>query len=118
MADAIETFLRKAALVGPIIDEKQDYKLVRPILRELLDIVQQNPGEREDFEAVFIKIFEDKKTFSGLVVEYCMHVLRFQNIRDHAEKRLRNDRYKTDDRAKRVLEAYSPNWVMKTIFDI
>lgn len=118
MTDPIAIFLKKAALVGPMIDEKKDYKVVKPLLRELLNIVQENPNERKMFETVFIDIFENEKTYSELVIVYCMHVLRFQNVRDYAEKRLKNDRRKTDDRARRVLEAYSPNWIMKRIFDI
>jgi hypothetical protein len=119
-------------MVGPIIGLTQEHGSVESILRYLVRVVRGNPDKRDWFESKFIEMFDDEKNYSELVISYCMHVLKFQKVLVHVQKRVDQDLEQmrkrlgindparkvlgTDDRARHVLEAFSPEWKSRIIF--
>ena len=58
------------------------------MLQYLVRVVRGYPDNRDWFELKFIEMFEDEKNYSELVVSYCMHVLKFQKVLVHVQKRV------------------------------
>ena len=116
MEDDTTKFLRIAAEVGPMISKTSDYKSVQPHLLDILDIVLRNPDKSEWFESKFIEMFDDAKNYSEVVIIYCMHVLKYPRVLAHVKTLYERDALRTNDRARRVLDACSPNWLARRIF--
>jgi len=117
MSADLTTFWEKVREVGDTLLATGDYKSVAPTLREIVAIVQQHPDAVNEFETAFIEIMENPTKYSGLVVTYCMHTLRFPKVRQHAEERMRRSPLRTDAHARHVLEAYSSDWPVKSLFE-
>ena len=132
MENDIDNFLKIAQMVGPIVALTQEHKSVESLLNYLVRVVRGHPDEKDWFESKFIEMFEDTARYPDLVISYCMHVLKFQKVLDHVQKRVDQDVDRmrrmlkitdpakkvlgTDDRARHVLEAFSPNWKSHILF--
>lgn len=117
MSADLTTFWEKVRTVGDTLLATEDYKSVAPTLQEIVTIVQKHPDAVDDFETAFIEILENPAKHSVLVVTYCMHALRFPKVRRHAEERLRRAPLRADMHARHVLEAYSADWPLKSLFE-
>jgi hypothetical protein len=117
MDTPLTLFWKKVGVVGETLNRTGDYKSVSPVLREIVEIVQSNPKLSDQFEAAFIEILENTLKHSPLVVEYAMFTLRFPKIRSYVEARLNREKLKgVDMHARHVLEAYSENWILASMF--
>ncbi len=108
--------MQKVRDVGDILRATEDYKAAEPVLQEALSIVQSCPEQQSQFEKAFISILADPEHYSPLVVEYCMHVLRFPAVRQYVEARLSRDPLRIDSNARHVLDAYSDRWRLASVF--
>jgi uncharacterized protein (DUF2062 family) len=111
-------FWEKVRCVGETLVATGDYKAVTPTLREIVAIVKAHPESAEQFEAAFVEILENPRTYSVLVVQYCMHTLRLGSVLRHVAERIRHDTHRTDMHARHVLEAYSSDWALKSLFEV
>ncbi len=111
-------FWEKVRCVGETLVATGDYKAITPTLREIVAIVQAHPESAEQFEAAFVEILEDPRTYSVLVVQYCMHTLRLGSVLRHVAERIRQDTHRSDMHAHHVLEAYSSDWALKSLFEL
>jgi hypothetical protein len=130
--DDVDNFLKVAEMVGRIIGLTQEHKSAESLLDYLVRVVRGHPEKKDWFETKFIEMFDDRRNYSGLVIAYCMHVLKFKKVLAHVQKIADQDLAQmrktlgitdltrnvigTDDRARMVLESFSPNWKSRIIF--
>jgi hypothetical protein len=130
--DDVDNFLKVAEMVGRIVGLTNEHKSVESVLQCLVRIVRAHPEKRDWFESKFIEMFENEREYSGLIISYCMHVFKFQKVLTHVQKRVDRDLDRTrrrfgiadpeakilgtDDHARHVLEAFSPDWSGRKIF--
>src|ERR1051325_2464037 len=115
MNTELDIFWLKVSEVGPTIRDTHDYRAAERTLLEIVRIVQTSPEKRALFEDAFLKIFEESP-HSDLVLEYCMHVLRFPRVFRRGWERIARDPLAVDAVARHVVGAYSNNWIEASIF--
>lgn len=116
MEDLAE-FWRLANKVGEVLQAGGDDHAAEPYLIKILRIAESRPNERDSFTKAFLRILDNPDKWSVLIVEFCMHRLRYLEIQTHWLERLKSERFCWEDmHARHVLEAYSQNWPRKACF--
>lgn len=73
-------FLELVAEVARVDEEMQ--QPIEPFMGAVLDYVGQHPEFRSDFAEAFVEIALDPNLGPGELVEFCMHALRWSEVRD------------------------------------
>lgn len=113
-----EEFWRLCRQVVVILNDSGDYKKTEPLLLTILDLVKQHPDERDFFSSAFKEMLRNPRTWTTLIVQFCMRELRYPEVQAEALKIQQSlDDEAIHDDARRVLEAYGNVWLPGHIFD-
>ncbi len=108
--------MEKSNVVGKTLSATGDYKDIKGPLDEIVSFIKRHPELHDQFEAAFLEILENPRKRSLLVVTYCMNELRFPKVLTQAQSRLNKSKFRSDMHARHVVEAYSDDWPVKSLF--
>ena len=116
-------------IIGDILrvaEESFDARSVTPKLEQLLALFESSPERHEEFSNKLLALLDPAPNELQLgqpgivdVLEYCMHGLRWPEIRE-ALQRIASTAadWRVSRAAKRVLEAYEDEWPAGEIYDV
>lgn len=85
-------------------------------LQRFLRLVEASSDEREAFAALFNDIVSGRRDAPEWLVAYCMHELRWPEIRVTAQLEVRRGLPSTLSVASEVLDSYEDDWVGRELF--
>ena len=91
---------------------------IEPLLEDLLQKILRNPGCHDFLRQ---KLFDLLDTLPGgavEIVQYCMHELRWNEVRAYAEHRFKVESGVVCRRAlERIIESFDRDWSERTLYD-
>ncbi len=77
----------------------------------VLDFIQKNKDEREAITGILISLMNDKSLWNHEVVGFCMHELRWEEIRLEIARIIdTSSDWRIKSHFSSILEAYDDNW--------
>jgi hypothetical protein len=114
---SIELFWQLSADLKEQVARSDDYKDYEGSLVKLLCVVKDNPLERKDFRDAFLSILDRQKQFPLLIVAFCMHELKWDDVRAHCRAIRERSAEPEVEPVNSVLEAFYDNWPVRELFE-
>jgi hypothetical protein len=114
----MKNFWSECEKVNDVLFATQDDKAAEPHLVKILTQIEQSPKQRAVFVKAFLEILENPDKWSGLIVEFCMHKLRYPEVEQRCIEEMKKERLRYERTlSRRILEAYSDEWWERKVFD-
>jgi hypothetical protein len=87
---------------------------------EILNLIEGHSDIRTDFEAAFCELWQRTPDTPWEIVMFCMHTLRWLNVRRFYEQQLQSAVARQDWRAepvaRRILDSFNDEWEDRDLF--
>ncbi|AIO43180.1 MULTISPECIES: hypothetical protein [Burkholderia] len=117
MNTTIDEFFKLAAHAEFIAENAMDQPL-EPALEVVLSFVQSHLDQRFEFATAFLDVLRDPEKGPPELVEYCMHELKWPEVREAIQAWLDSER---SERVRHVLRkqllAFDENWYDANFYD-
>jgi hypothetical protein len=111
---AIEEFWSIAEAATKKINETYNAPDVIPYGICILDLIERNPDKRSQFADAFFQLFIGPSRYEEALIEFCMHVLRWPEVKTRFEALSREAIEKEDwnniNPLQHILEAFEDDW--------
>jgi hypothetical protein len=116
IVDALKNELLSAE---KILNVEYSFEKAEPNYLRCLDIIKSSPAMRHQFSDLLISLFETNEV-SDEPVAFLMHALRWPEVREWAEKKIRKmpNPIATGRPLEKIIEAFSDDWENQEFYEI
>lgn len=101
-----------------IVDRHIDAAKYDVCFSKILRFIKDNPSLRTSIETFFCDIVEKGPVIPYELIAFCMHELRWSNVRRLAEERIRREPTKPNlhQLMSQIIDAYNDDWVGRLFY--